>query len=81
MERAPDALENDGGSKNEKIDDAEDVVSDGDRSINRTYYINCQAVYANSFNAQGVKVRDSGNHIPQVSCMYRSLLLLEFTCS
>ena len=44
-----------------KIDDAVDVVSDDDRPVNGTYYINCQAVYANSFNAKGVKVRDSGN--------------------
>ena len=77
MEEAPDALENDDGSKIGKIDDAEDVISDDDRPINRTYFINCQAVYTNSFNAQGVKVRDSGNLIPKVSCISCSLLRLQ----
>ena len=84
MERVSDALEiEDASSKTEEIDDAEDVVSDDDpsRPINRTYYINCQAVYTNSFNAQGVKIRDSGNYLPQVSCMSCSLLLLQFPCS
>jgi hypothetical protein len=66
------------GSEIEEIDDTEDVVLDDDRPVNRTYYINCQAVYSNSFNAKGVKVRDSGNHRPQLSCMSCSLLLLQF---
>ena len=73
-----DDLEIEDGSESEEIDDAEDVVIDGNRPVNRTYYINCQTVYRNSFNAKGIKVRDSGNHKPQVSCMYCSLLLLRF---
>ena len=71
-------LELNDGNTIEDIDDAEDVVNDGDRPINRTYFINCQAVYSNSFNAQGVKVKDSGNHLPQVTCVSCYLLLLQF---
>ena len=74
-----DALKIDDGIEIEEIDDAEDsdVVSDGNRPITkRTYFINCQTVYSDSFNAQGVKVKDSGNHLPQVTCMSCSLLLL-----
>ena len=66
-----DALEDDidDGSKTEEIDDAEDVVTDDNRPVNRTYFINCQTVYSKSFNADGVRIRDVGNHLPQVSCM------------
>ena len=77
MERVSDALEIDNSNRIEEIDDAEDV-SDDDRPINRTYYINCQAVYTNSFNAQGVKVKDSGNYLPQISCMSCSLCFCNF---
>jgi hypothetical protein len=56
-----DALEIEDGSETEEIDDAEDVVIDGNRPVNGTYYINCQAVYTNSFNAKGNRVRNSGN--------------------
>ena len=69
-------LEIENSSETEEIDGAENAAPDGDRPVNRTYYINCQAVYTNSFNAKGVQVRDSGNHNPQVSCTYCSLLLL-----
>ena len=78
VEGVPDALEIEDGSNTEEIDDAEDVAINGDRPVNRTYYINCEAVYTNSFNAKGVKVKDSGNHLPQVSCMSCSLSLLQF---
>ena len=70
------------GSKIEEIDEleAEDVVLDDDRplAVNRTYIINCQTVtvYSNSFNAKDVKVRDSGNNTPQVSCKSCSLLFM-----
>ena len=76
----PDALEVEDGTETEETDEAEDVESDDDRPDNRTYYVinNCQAVYVKSFNAKGVKVRDSGNHVPQVTCMSCSLLLLQF---
>ena len=75
-----EALEIEDGSETDEIDEAENVAFDGDRPVNRTYYIGCQAVnvYTNSFNAKGNKVRDSANHIPQVSCTYCSLLLLQF---
>jgi hypothetical protein len=62
-----DTVEIEDGNGTEEIDEAENVVFDGDRPVNRTYYIGCQAVYTNSFNAKGVEVKDSGNHIPQVS--------------
>jgi hypothetical protein len=65
-------LETEDGSETEEMDEEENVVLDGDRPVNRTYYIGCQNVYTKSFNAKGVKVRDTGNHIPQVSCTYRS---------
>jgi hypothetical protein len=55
VEGVSNALEIEDGGKIEE-DDAEDVESNDDRPINRTYYINCQTVYANSFNALGVKV-------------------------
>ena len=73
-------LEIEDDSETEEIGEAEDVVFNGDRplAVNRTYYVNCQAVYTNSFNAKGVKIRDSGNHNPQVSCTYCSLLLFQF---
>ena len=64
-----DAFEIENGSEAEEIDDEEDVVNDGDRPVNRTYYIGCQTVVSNSYNTQGVEVRDSGNLKPQVSCM------------
>ena len=53
MHHAPEIED---GSKIEEIDEleAEDVVLDDDRplGVNRTYYINCQTVYSNSFNAK-----------------------------
>jgi hypothetical protein len=72
------ALEVEDGSKIEEIDDAEDVVFDDNRPVSRTYYINCQTVYSKSFNAKGVKVRDVGNQLPQVTCMSCPLLLLQY---
>ena len=66
-------IEDGSESEIEEIDDTGNVVIDGNRPVNRTYYINCQSVYTNSFNAKGVKVKDSGNHLPKVSCMYCSL--------
>lgn len=73
-EEAPDAPEIEAGDKIEE-DNAEDgIVSDGNGRINRTYqFYNCQAVYMNAFNARGVKVKDSGNNFPQVTCMSFSL--------
>ena len=75
-----DDLEIEDGAKIEETNDAEDVASDDDRPVNRTYYVinNCQAVYVKSFNNTGNKVRDAGNQRPQVSCMSCSLLLLQF---
>ena len=70
-------IEDGSESEIEELDDAGNVVIDGNRPVNRTYYINCQSVYTNSFNAKGVKVKDSGNQLPQVSCMSFSLLLLQ----
>ncbi|KAF8802740.1 hypothetical protein BYT27DRAFT_7196283, partial [Phlegmacium glaucopus] len=60
---APDAPENEEDKGN-----AEDIGSDDNRQINKTYQLyNCQTVNINSFNARGVKVKDSGNHLPQIT--------------
>lgn len=68
VEGVSDALEIEDG---EEIEDAEGVVSDDDRTTNRTYFIGCQTVYSHSFNASGVKVRGSGNN--STHCMSCSL--------
>ena len=70
------ALEIEDGSEVEEIEDTEDVVNDDDRPTNKTYYIGCQAVYSNCFNARGVKVRGSGNNSTQ--CMSCCSLLFSF---
>ncbi|KAF8802744.1 hypothetical protein BYT27DRAFT_7244528 [Phlegmacium glaucopus] len=58
---APDAPETEEDKGN-----AEDIGSDDDRQIKYQLY-NCQTVNINSFNARGVKVKDSGNHLPQIT--------------
>ncbi|KAF8814552.1 hypothetical protein BYT27DRAFT_7205991, partial [Phlegmacium glaucopus] len=66
----PDALEIEDASEIEEIDDVEDAGSDDDHSrpINRTYkFRNVQTVYINAFNARGVRVKNAGNHAPQVT--------------
>ena len=76
----PDAHEIEDSVKIEEIDNAEDIVSDDDNPVNRTYqFYNCQTVYMNSFNARGVKVKDSGNHFPQVTRTSCPLFLLQFS--
>lgn len=62
---APDAEQN--HTKN--IDDIEIELSDDGRPLNRTYqFHNCQTVYMNAFNAHGVKVKNSGNQTPKITC-------------
>ena len=69
------------GDEIEETDNAEDTLSDNG-PMNRTYqFYNCQTVYMNAFNNRGVKVKDSGNNIPQVTRMSYSLFLLHFQCS
>lgn len=59
-------------SKSKETVNAEDTVSDNDRPLaqSMTYqFHNCHAVYLNSHNAHGVKVKNAGNNTPQVTCM------------
>ena len=67
-----------GTEEDSKSQDAEDAVSDVDlpqphmTSLNR----NCQNVYVDSYNAHGVKVENSGNIAPRVSCVFSLFLYL-----
>ena len=61
--------------KIELIEGAEDIPANGDSSpIRRTYQFDNCHVYINSFNARGVKVKNSGNNAPRVTCVSSSLL-------
>ena len=61
-------------SKSKETADVENTVSDDDRPQHTTLHIhNCQNVYMNAFNNQGVKFENSGNNIPQLTCMSSSL--------
>ena len=63
-------------SKSKKIPDADskDTISDDSpkaRPRHMTYeFHNCQNVFMNSFNAEGIKVENAGNNTPQVTCMF-----------
>ena len=68
--QSPTEPEDDGKSK--ETSEAEDTVSDDNRPKRMTYQLQfrgCRDVYLNSFNADDVKVENSGNNTPQVICM------------
>ena len=65
----PDAAATEEGSQ--KIDNAEGIVISYDDPPHKTSYqfTNCQTVFMNAFNAQGVKVQDCNINAPQFTCM------------
>ena len=66
----PDAAVTEEGSQN--FDNAaEGIVISYEDPPHRTSYrfTNCQTVFMNAFNAQGVKVQDCNNNAPQLTCM------------
>lgn len=75
-ESSSDGPETNEDSQIEEREGAEDIpVNDDDSAIhNRTYQFNNCQVYINSFNARGVKVKNSGNYAPRVTRLSCSLL-------
>lgn len=64
----------------EEMEGAVDILAkDDDTSSHRTYQFDNCHVYINSFNARGVKVKNSGNYQPRVTRL--SCSLLYFSCS
>lgn len=69
-------------SGTEEDSKSEETVSEDDRPQHMTYqFHNCQNVFMNAFNAQGVKVENAGNNAPQITCKSSSFFfLLRFPC-
>ena len=78
LEAVEDSPANDDETQIEEIEGADDIPAndDIDSPIHRTYQFDNCHVYMNSFNASGVKVKNSGNNTPQVTRM--SCCLLQF---
>ena len=65
----------------EEMEGAEDIPANNDDSlIPRTCQFYSCNVYTNSFNARGVKVKNSGNNAPRVTPSRMSCSLLQFSC-
>ena len=68
------------GSQIEEKEGTDDIpANDDDSSIHRRYQFDNCHVYINSFNARGVKVKNSGNYAPRVTRL--SCSLLYFSCN
>ena len=79
IEGAEDIPANDDDNHFEEIDGADDIPGKEDDSMNhRTYQFDNCNVYMNSFNARGIRVKNSGNYAPRVTRM--SCSLLQFSC-
>ena len=63
----------------EEMESAVDMLANDDDTssgpVQRTYQFDNCHVYINSFNARGVKVKNSGNYAPRVTRLSRSLIL------
>ena len=79
IQGAEDIPANDDDNHFEEIDGADDIPGKEDDSMNhRTYQFDNCNVYMNSFNARGIRVKNSGNYAPRVTRM--SCSLLQFSC-